>query len=233
MQPALQSGQIVAGWRRRLQLGDIVVARRGGREIIKRVQKLENGKVYVVGDNSLESTDSRHYGFLNESAILGTIMIVLPKAIKPPKPLKSYGIWLGRILAAVLVVMALVHLFRIDKFIPILDDILPGGSGVAGFVGVVIILTQVFAIPFALRMKLSPLAHVVSGALVVLAPLWWLLIDIWTFGLVGTTGQLSSFVDVPSNVAVLTLNIVWLAFGYYTLYLLGYNNLKIRSVLKK
>jgi hypothetical protein len=233
MRPALLSGDTVVAFRRKPHEGDIVLARHGGREIIKRVGRREGDKYYLVGDNRQESTDSRHYGFISKNDILGTIMIILPKAVHPPTLVKPYGILLGRIAAAILVVMALVHLFRIDTLLPILDEVLPGGRVAASFMGVIIILSEVFALPFALRMKLSPLAHLVSGALLVLAPLWWFLIGIWGFGLVDNTGQLGQFVAVPANTLVLFVNLVWVSFSYYALYLLGYNNLKVSDLLRK
>lgn len=233
MSPALKAGDIVIGWHEPLRIGKVVVARKGSREVIKRVEKIDGGRVYLVGDNRTDSTDSRHYGFLNKSDILGTVMIVLPKSVKPPKLVKPYGVWFGRGLALLLAFMAVVHLFRIDTFLPILDDFLPGGSTAAAFFGVGIILSEIFAIPFALRMKLSPLAHLLSGALLVLAPLWWLLIGVWTLGLVETTGQLGNFVEVPATIWVLALNALWVGVSYYTLYIMGYNNLRVRDLLKK
>ena len=233
MSPSLVDGDVVMVSSRLPDPGQIALARHGGKEIIKRVTHIEGDQYYLVGDNSHESTDSRHYGFVNKSDILGTIMIVLPKAVNPPKLVKPYGLWLGRVAAAILTVIALIQLFRIDTFLPILNEILPGGDVAASVAGVFIILSEIFAIPFALRMKLSPLAQLKSGALLVLAPLWWLLIDIWTIGLAVNTGQLGEFVTVPSNVWVLLVNLVWVAFSYYTLYTLGYNRLKLADLLKK
>jgi hypothetical protein len=233
MHPALRDGDIVVGVRRVPQVGAIVVAKQGNREVIKRVRHIDGDKVYLVGDNSQDSTDSRHYGNINKSAILGTIMMILPKATNPPKPVKTYGVLLGRIAAAVLVAMALIHLFRIDTLIPILDDALPGGGVAASIVALIIVFSEVFAVPFALRMKLSPLAHIISGALVAFAPLWWVLIGIWTLGISDTTGQLGSFVIVPSVGWVLALNILWVAFNYFALYTLGYNRLSVKQLLNK
>jgi hypothetical protein len=233
MFPALRDGDMAVISSRSPGAGKIALAKRGDKEVIKRVQRVDGGEYFLVGDNSHESTDSRHYGNVNKSDILGTIMIVLPKAVNPPKLVKPYGLWLGRSAAAILTIFALVQLFRIDTFLPILDEILPGGGILAGTAGVIIILSEIFAIPFALRMKLSPLAQLKSGALLVLAPLWWLLIDIWTLDLASNTGQLGEFVAVPSSVWVLLANLVWVAFSYYTLYTLGYNRLKLADLLRK
>ena len=233
MEPALQSGQIVVGWKRPVSTGDIVLARQVGREVVKRVKSVDGDKFYLVGDNSDASNDSRHYGPVAFSDIIGSMTIKLPKAVNPPKLVKPYGVWFGRAAAAILALMAVVHLFRIDTFIPILDNALPGGSTAAAWIAVLIVLTEVFAIPFALRMKLSPLAQLKSGALIVFAPLWWMLISIWSYGESASTGQLGEFVATPSDATLVTLNLAWVALSYATLWLLGYNSFKLSNLLKK
>jgi hypothetical protein len=153
--------------------------------------------------------------------------------VAPPKLAKPYGIWLGRAAAFLLVGFALIHLFRIDTFLPILDEVLPGGNGVATFVGLVIIFSEIFAIPFALRIKLSPLTHLKSGALMALAPLWWLLISIWSYGSPASTGQFGEFLDVHASGWLILLNVLWVSFNYYALYTLGYNRLSVKALLRK
>lgn len=232
MYPFLNDGDVVVAWPSSLRPGQIVLARQGGREIIKRIERLEAGQVYLVGDNAPESQDSRHYGKIATSAILGVVMIVLPKAVNPPKLVKPYGVWLGRVAALLLTAASLVHLYRIDTFIPLLDDVLPGDAGFASSVAMLIILTEMFAIPFALRMKLSPLGHFVSGTLMILAPFWWVLVGIWTLG-VSDTAQLGEFIAAPSTVMLLVLNICLVLYAYLTLYTLGYGSLKLGHLLRK
>lgn len=233
MAPSLQPGEIVIGWQKRPRIGALVIAAVDGREVLKRVTRVEGSSYYLVGDNRDESTDSRHYGKIPRTAILGTIMITVKKPTNPPKPVTSYGVLLGRLAALVLVSMALIHLYRIDTFIPILDTALPGGGVAASLISLLIVLSEIFAIPFALRMRLSPLAHLVSGALLVLAPLWWVLIDIWTMSLANTTGQLGEFANAPSTLWLVLLNVAWLMFNYLTLYSLGYGRLSTKRLLKK
>lgn len=157
---------------------------------------------------------------------------IFPKAVHPPKLVKSYGRVLGYIAAAMFVVMALVHMFRIDTLVPIIDKVMPRGLVTAGTFVVVIVLAEVFAIPFLLRLKLSPLAHLFSGFLTILAPLMWSLLTIWTYGLNLSTGQLGEFVSLPTTWWLITVNLVWLTFNFFVLWALGYNNLKIKDVLK-
>lgn len=233
MAPTLTDGRYGIFRRRSsYHVGDIVLVRRPSGEVIKRISKVDGSRVYLVGDNRQGSTDSRHYGMVDREAIIGSIMINLHfvEATKPPKLVQKNGIILGRVAAAVLVAMAVIHLFRIDTFIPILDQNLPGGTGLASAVAMLIVLSEVFAIPFLLRMRLSPLAHVKSGALVAFAPLWWLLITIWAYRSPDSTGQLGEFMDVYATPLILVLNIVWVGFNYYTLYTLGYNKLKVSDI---
>ncbi len=233
MFPALQPGNIIIALRKSYKVGSIVIANINNREVIKRVTLIKKEYVYLQGDNASESTDSRHYGPVHKSVILGTVMITLPKAIKSPKLVKPYGPILGRAAAFILVLMSLIHLFRIDTLIPILDAALPGGQIIASILTVLIILIEIFAVPFALRMKLSPLGHLVSGAFVVLTPLSWVWVTIWAYGSSAQIGQLGEFVPVYASALVLVVNLIWVTASYYTLYTLGYNRLSVRSLLRK
>lgn len=158
---------------------------------------------------------------------------IFPTSVKPPKLVKPYGLWLGRAAAAISTLSALVHLIRIDSLIPLVDNILPGEKVLASLAVILIILAEIFAVPFLLRMKLSPLAHLVSGFQAVFAPLMWTLIAIWATGLTFSTGQLGEFINTSSSPLLVTLNIAWLAFAFYALWALGYNRLNLKSILRK
>lgn len=158
---------------------------------------------------------------------------IFPKAVKPPKLVKPYAPLLGYVAAGMLAIFAIVHLFRIDTLVPIIDDALPGGTGAASTFVVVVVLAEVFALPFLLRIKLSTLAHICSGFFVVFAPLLWTLLTIWSFGSYQSTGQLGEFVTVPSTLLVVMLNFIWLGFNFYTLWILGYNNIHVKDALRK
>lgn len=80
MQPAYRPGTIVLGLRwLRPRVGSVVVAQHDGRELIKRVARVGQQGVYVLGDNSQYSTDSRMYGWLAlndiKSVIIGSIKL--------------------------------------------------------------------------------------------------------------------------------------------------------------
>ena len=71
MLPAFNHGKIVVGLRfvRKPKVGDVVIVRHHRLEIIKRVDQIHDGKVYLLGDNPSESTDSRQFGWLPLNAI--------------------------------------------------------------------------------------------------------------------------------------------------------------------
>ena len=74
MKPTLRNGQIVFAHEvRKFKQGQVVIAFVRGREVIKRITKIENGSVYLQGDNSSESTDSREYGPIPDSKIEGVV----------------------------------------------------------------------------------------------------------------------------------------------------------------
>lgn len=152
---------------------------------------------------------------------------IFPKAVKPPRIVKSYGPVLGYIAAGILAIFAIIHMFRIDTLVPIINDVLPGGTGIAGTFVVIVVLAEVFALPFLLRVKLSPAAHVCSGFLAVLAPLLWTLLAVWSYGYDISTGQFGEFIHMPSTWMLVAANFIWLGFNFYTLWTLGYNRLKL------
>jgi nickel-type superoxide dismutase maturation protease len=75
MLPTLQPGQLVAiGERSTLRVGDIVMILHDGMEKIKRVARLEPGRVYLLGDNPQASTDSRSFGWIGVEAVRGKVI---------------------------------------------------------------------------------------------------------------------------------------------------------------
>jgi len=74
MLPSLKPGRIVLAVRsRRLKVGDIVIVRHAGLEKIKRITQIDASKVFVRGDNSGASTDSRYFGWLPLEAVAAKV----------------------------------------------------------------------------------------------------------------------------------------------------------------
>ncbi len=83
MLPTLFAGDIVVSLNVKPKAGDIVIVSVGGREVIKRVQNISPTALFLVGDNLAESTDSRSYGDIPITSLLGVVKITLKK--KRPK----------------------------------------------------------------------------------------------------------------------------------------------------
>lgn len=78
MFPTLKPGQdiLVFNWKyffAKPKVRDIVVTKS---KIVKRVQKVEGDKVYLIGDNRQESTDSRSFGPVFKAEIVGKVVYV-------------------------------------------------------------------------------------------------------------------------------------------------------------
>lgn len=81
MLPTLKTGQDILcfNWAyifSRPKIGDIVVIRHQGKEMIKRIQKYDDRQVFVTGDNKKESTDSRNFGLIDKSNIIGKVIFI-------------------------------------------------------------------------------------------------------------------------------------------------------------
>ena len=151
------------------------------------------------------------------------------KATDPPKLKKPYAHKALWTLAGVMLVMALLHLIRIDKLIPIIGETL-SETGSTWFVALIVI-AEVFALPYLLRMKLSPGFRIVSGLLVVIVPLVWTCFTIWSLGSGHSTGQFSSYISTTASWWLIILNTAWLAASYWALWLSNFD--KCFATLRK
>lgn len=76
MVPSLQPGQDILSlnWFYKPEVGDTVIIKQDGREMVKRVTKIDGRQILVRGDNTEESTDSRHFGPINVDQIVGKVI---------------------------------------------------------------------------------------------------------------------------------------------------------------
>ena len=78
MHPAFKAGDVVLVNRfsyflGKPKIGDIVVLKQG-KYIIKRIAKIKNNALFVLGDNKDKSTDSGKFGWVSKKEIVGKVM---------------------------------------------------------------------------------------------------------------------------------------------------------------
>ena len=74
----------------RYAVGDLIIFTRDDHTEIKRVERIEEAGLYVVGDNDLMSLDSRTYGLIAPDSVLGRAVIRLwphPGQVSTRRPL--------------------------------------------------------------------------------------------------------------------------------------------------
>ena len=76
MFPTFKEGQDVLSinWFVNPKVGDVIVIKKDGKEMVKRIQKVLGREVIVTGDNAQESTDSRHFGPVNMDQVIGRVV---------------------------------------------------------------------------------------------------------------------------------------------------------------
>lgn len=75
MWPTYRNGQIVlVRYTLNYKIGDVVVAIMNRREVVKRIVYMDGNKVFLVGDNTQASTDSRTHGWILDRDIVGRVV---------------------------------------------------------------------------------------------------------------------------------------------------------------
>lgn len=59
------------------QVGDVVIAELNDAEIIKRIDSIEGGQVFLKGDNQEVSIDSYTFGTVSEDVIVGKVICMI------------------------------------------------------------------------------------------------------------------------------------------------------------
>ena len=90
MAPALEPGDRLLVVRLAPRVGDVVALAHGGHVLVKRVAAIDGDPVVVHGDNDEASTDSRTFGPVQRSTLLGrAIYRYAPRARAGRVPLGS------------------------------------------------------------------------------------------------------------------------------------------------
>lgn len=76
MAPKLRPGQWILATElyRKLRPGHVVIVERDNKELIKRIERIEDDKVFVIGDNLEGSLDSRQFGWLSKEQVVARVL---------------------------------------------------------------------------------------------------------------------------------------------------------------
>lgn len=152
-------------------------------------------------------------------------MTVFVNATEAAAPKSKESVKVGIFLAGVFTVIALVQLTTFDAFIEILGGFnFPGGESTAFAVAAVSVVSTVFALPFLLRMRLSPAFRWLSMvfgwiAAVTLAKLAvWMMVVRPVIDTESTVGELLSWMPgwwMVFGAAALVILTVWASWGLW------------------
>jgi len=174
MVPRFRPGAVVVVKRRLPEVGEVVVAKLAGREVLKRVERHDARGYFLVGDNRLESTDSREHGPIREKDIQGTVVAHLPGPETVDYSLRSFRAKAIALYAVFLTGMAVTQLATFEEFSGILErqfTLSPDGGIV---LAASIVTIEVFALPYVLALPLSRAFRRISAALGLITACLWL-----------------------------------------------------------
>lgn len=143
------------------------------------------------------------------------------KALKPKSETAKIIAW---VYAGILTVMTVVQLFAFEDFVPLFHDMaFPGGNGTGSLLACLIVFAEVFALPFLLRMQLSPLMRWMSLVCGWVVPVLWLAVSLWLFHVypasVAATmnaGILGTDVSVANSLQIVIIAVLFALAGYAT-----------------
>lgn len=150
-------------------------------------------------------------------------------ATLPPKLKNKNAQWFAWLLAGIFLLLSLVQLVRFEKFITLIEDYLPDGGVAAGqVIAALLVVFEVFALPFLLRMKLSPLMRIFSmvcgwlasllllGLVILMSSSQLTISDSGTFGLIANIASSEWAIWFASGTITLTGIVSYLLCGDIT-----------------
>jgi hypothetical protein len=154
-----------------------------------------------------------------------TSMSIFVKATEAARPRTQASNIAALVLAALVTIMVVGQLFTYEKFAEVIDKLgfLPD-KGAAAVVAALIVVFEVGSLPFLLRMRLSPLACIVSMAAGWIMLIFWLGLSLWlniTLSLASNGGVLGDTIQLPVDwwmvsffIALATLD-GWACYGLW------------------
>lgn len=130
---------------------------------------------------------------------------------------------IGAVCGAIFTLMAVSQLSGFEDMASLVSSALPVGTGLAPVAAAILVVFEVFAVPFLLGMRLSPLMRMTSLACGVAAILYW-------FG-VGIYNVMDDSLSIL-NVGLLGNHLVVPAGGWLLLFLIGFTALFLWYTLK-
>lgn len=191
MAPAYTPGMIVAVYRKAVCIGDAVLIRVDGNEVVRRVIGSKEGSLTLASDHLPKEKVTAKV-----EDVIGVIVFSFPMATPAGKPRKPYARVLASVTAAILMGMAAMQLISFDLFIPILDSYrLPIEGAV---IAAILVTLNVAALPFLLHMAVSPLARMFSMAAGWMIAICWLFLGFYAYytpDFLISTGHLGGVID--------------------------------------
>lgn len=107
-------------------------------------------------------------------------MSIFAKATPAPTPKTKDVQRLAVVYAVILAAMAIAQLCSLDQFLRLITSFdFPGGVRYAHFIAALLIVAEIFGLPFLLRMSLSPAFRWLSMVLGWLVALIWTSVSLW------------------------------------------------------
>lgn len=137
-----------------------------------------------------------------------TSMSIFAKSVQAKKPRLESSRWAALLLAGILVIMLVGQLFTFEKFPGVMQGLgFFSSEESSRIASALIVIFELAALPFLLRMQLSYLAHICSMAAGWAVILYWLITSVFlniTLNLSDNSGVLGDTLPVPVGAWMIT-----------------------------
>ena len=136
-------------------------------------------------------------------------MMILAEPTAPRKPKNKVVEYGALAFAGLLVVMVVAQLFKFEEMVPLVESFnLGGGEARATLIVSVLVAAEVFALPFLLRMYVSPLMRIMSMVL------GWIVAAIWLYLMIGVAMTVHAVSDSGFLGTAVTVPFGWWSVGF-------------------